>query len=410
MTTSFNQFNLSKGMLRALEKMGFETPSPVQLKAIAPMMTGQDLIVQAPTGTGKTAAFGIPIIEAVDVQDRNIQAVIVCPTRELAVQITVVLHQLAVYKQGVRTLSVYGGESIERQIAALRKRPQIIVATPGRLIDHINRRTCRLDHVRIAVLDEADRMLDMGFCRDIEVIMRSMAKRQQTVLFSATIPKEVLGVAKQYQKDAETIKIGFDCPIETVKQFYINTEDKTPSLFRLLREQKFKLSLVFVATKRRADRVARQLCKAGFNAGAIHGDLNQNQRQRVMNRYRAGQISILVATDVAARGIDVHNIDAVINYDIPNEIDNYTHRIGRSGRAGAYGVAYTFVRGEDQEMMRDIMYVTNAQIQLVGAEDPTSLLANPNLGRKASAPAKKTDAGPYYKEQVEPSKLYSRVY
>jgi Superfamily II DNA and RNA helicases len=368
MKTSFNTYELSDATMRALAKMGFADPTPVQKRAIGPMIEGKDLIVQAPTGTGKTGAFGIPAVEAIDTDSDRIQAVVICPTRELALQITEVLRRLAVYKEGLRIMAIFGGEPIERQITALRKRPQIIVATPGRLIDHINRRTCRLDHVGIVILDEADRMLDMGFRGDIDKILKATPQQRQTVLFSATMQREILALAKQYQKDTKIITVDTDRPIDTVQQYYMNTENKTPMLFDLLKEKRFGLSLVFVATKRRADRIARQLCKNGFNAGAIHGDLNQNQRNRVMDRYRNRKIDILVATDVAARGIDVDCIDAVINYDMPADVDSYTHRIGRSGRAGESGEAYSFVRGEDQQLLRDIISETHAEINLIGSK------------------------------------------
>ncbi len=385
METNFNAYELSHPMLRALAKMGFDRPTPVQQRAITPMIEGKDLIVKAPTGTGKTGAYGIPVIEAVDIEKECIQTVILCPTRELALQIAEVLRRLARYKEGVRIMAIFGGESIENQIAALRKRPQIIVATPGRLIDHINRRTCRLDKTGIIILDEADRMLDMGFRKDIDKILNATSAQRQTVLFSATMQRDILSLAKQYQRGAQMISVDTDRPIDTVQQYYMNTEDKTPLLITLLKEKEFQLSLVFVATKRRADRIARQLCKNGFNAGAIHGDLNQNQRNRVMNKYRNRQIDILVATDVAARGIDVDCINAVINYDMPMDVDSYTHRIGRSGRAGESGEAYSFVRAEDQEILRAIIQKTHANIRLLGQGQTPLLFSKIELGNKRKA-------------------------
>lgn len=345
--------------------MNFQQPSPVQAAAIGPMLDGHDLMVQAPTGTGKTAAFGIPVVEHVQQGGRNIETVILCPTRELAVQTATVLKQLTFYKPGIRVLALYGGEPIQRQITALKRRPQIIVATPGRLMDHINRRTVRLDTVGCVVLDEADRMLDMGFREDMDLILRQITTAHQTVLFSATLSNEIRQIAGKYQTDAQIIRIRPTAlTVKRVTQYYaeIPGNGKTPALLRLLTEKQFRLSLVFVATKVMADNLCKQLTTAGYAAAAIHGDLRQSQRDRVMARFRGGKVRVLVATDVAARGIDVDDIDAVVNYDIPGDADSYVHRIGRTGRADKSGEAYTFIYAKERGKLRGIMGTAKAQI------------------------------------------------
>ena len=351
--------------MRGLTKMNFQIPSPVQEAAIEPMLGQRDMLVQAPTGTGKTAAFGIPVVENVDTTSRNIQTVILCPTRELAIQTASVLKQLTAFKSDLRILALYGGEPIYHQITALKRRPQIIVATPGRLMDHMERRTTRLDHVSCIVLDEADRMLDMGFREDITTILQKMPSERQTVLFSATMSDEIKKIASIHQCDAQQICIQQGTlAVGKIKQFYveIRSNAKSQALLQLLNEEKFELGLVFVATKAMADRLARQLTAAGHPADSIHGDLHQNQRNKVMQRYRDGKIALLVATDVAARGIDVDGIDAVVNYDIPNDSDSYTHRIGRTGRANRNGVVYTFVCPKERGKLQHIITNTKAEI------------------------------------------------
>ncbi|WRS26656.1 DEAD/DEAH box helicase [Oscillospiraceae bacterium MB08-C2-2] len=363
--TQFNKFDLSPELMRSLAKMNFQTPSPVQEAAIGPMLGHSDLLVQAPTGTGKTAAFGIPVVENTDPANRNIQTVILCPTRELAAQTTNVIKQLAAFKPGVGILALYGGDPIQRQIVALRRRPQIIVATPGRLMDHMQRRTIRLNHIQCIVLDEADRMLDMGFRDDIGTILQSIPNKRQTVLFSATLSSEIKNIAATHQVDAQYIGIRQNTlTIDKVEQFYseIRGNAKTPALIHLLGEKKFGLSLIFVATKIMADTLARQLTEAGYPSDAIHGDLRQSQRDKVMRRYRDKKVRVLVATDVAARGIDVSGIDVVVNYDIPSDSDSYVHRIGRTGRANNSGVAYTFIYPRERSKLQGIMASTRATI------------------------------------------------
>ena len=363
--TQFIDFELTSELMRALTKMGFKTPSPVQEEAIAPMLARKDVLVQAPTGTGKTAAFGIPVIENTTPNSRHIQTVILCPTRELAVQTASVLKQLAAFKQGVRVLALYGGEPIQRQIIALRRRPQIIVATPGRLMDHMQRRTTRLNHVDCIVLDEADRMLDMGFRDDIASILQALPEERQTVLFSATLSDEIKKIAATHQVEAQHICIKQEAlTVDIVEQFYteIRGNTKLPALIQLLEKESFGLSLVFVATKSMAESLARQLTEAGHPADAIHGDMRQSQRNKVMKNYRDGKSKILVATDVAARGIDVDSIEAVINYDIPGDSDSYVHRIGRTGRAGQSGAAYTFIYPRERSKLQSIISDTKATI------------------------------------------------
>ena len=363
--------NLSAELMKGLGKMGFETPSPVQEAAIAPMLAGRDLLVQAPTGTGKTAAFGIPVVEGVEPGSQHIQTVILCPTRELAVQIASVLKQLTACKQGIRTLALYGGEPIGRQITALKRRPQIIVATPGRMMDHMRRHTVRLNQVGCLVLDEADRMLDMGFREDIATIAQSLPEERQTVLFSATLSPEVKGIATAYQRDALPIRVGAESiAAKRVEQYYLEVikNAKSAELVDLLEERQFGLSLVFVSTKTMADQLAKQLTESGHPADALHGDLRQIQRDKVMRRYRDGKTRILVATDVAARGIDVTGIDAVVNYDVPQDSDSYIHRIGRTGRAGQGGMAFTFIYAWERSRIRDIMADTKASILPVRPE------------------------------------------
>lgn len=352
-------------MQRALQKLGFTEPTPVQAQSIRPMLEKRDLLVQSPTGSGKTAAFGIPILEDTDFHDRSIQTIILSPTRELALQTTKVLQDLALYMHSIRITPLYGGEPIARQIIALRKNPQIIVATPGRLMDHIDRRTVRLNNVTTVVLDEADRMLDMGFRDDMDTILKSVPLTRQTVLFSATLSPEILRICEQYQTNPVSVKLGEEIrTVQNVEQFFIElskgSKDKAAEM--LLRERMDEQSLVFVATKNMADTLAEQLKYKGIRAEALHGGLRQVQRDRVMNRFRKNELKVLVATDVAARGIDISGMGTVINYDIPQSSDDYVHRIGRTGRANAAGIAYTFIYAKERPLLAKIIKDTNAPI------------------------------------------------
>ncbi|MDR1620260.1 MAG: DEAD/DEAH box helicase [Clostridiales bacterium] len=351
---AFEPLGVSAPILRSLADMRFDTPTPIQLQAIKPLLRGRDIIAKAPTGTGKTGAFGIPLLQKIDRDKRVTQALVLCPTRELAMQITDMLKALAGHLPGMRIAAIYGGQNIEKQFALLRKAPHVIVATPGRLLDHMARKTARLALINILVLDEADRMLDMGFRPDLNKIVAGVPDARQTMLFSATVSKEILSIAGAYMTNPVTVKTGREsAAVDTVTQFYTEVPQgkKRPALLRILKSGRYPLTLVFVNTKRMADRLSGQLASRGIRADSLHGNLSQNQRDRVMKRYRAGEFDVLVATDVAARGIDVHNIDAVINYDIPNDHDSYVHRIGRTGRASQTGVAYTFVYNDELDKL-----------------------------------------------------------
>jgi ATP-dependent RNA helicase DeaD len=399
---TFSDLGVAAPILRGLNRMGFKAATPVQCKSIGPMSEGRDIIVQAPTGTGKTCAFGIPAIDGVDKDSDKIQTLILCPTRELAVQTATVLHQLTACMSGIRILAIYGGEPINRQIMALKKRPQIIVATPGRMKDHIQRKTTRLDHIKLVVLDEADRMLDMGFRDDIRSILETVPTERQTVLFSATMPHEILQIAKTYQKEVEKILIAEkQQTVGTVKQYYSHVQwnKKEATLVRLLRDQRYGLSLVFVSRKHMADAIAKTLNANNINAAALHGDMRQNKRDLVMKQYRTGQLNVLVATDVAARGIDVNNIDAVINFDLPQDSDSYVHRIGRTGRAEETGVAYTFLTENERGKFSAMVRRTNAEVPAINLEAAVDFISGKKL-KDTSLP--KTKAAPTPKAKHTP--------
>ena len=351
---------------RAIDSMGFVKATPVQEKTIASFLEGHDLIVQAPTGTGKTGAFGIPISQLIDSRKRSAQALIMSPTRELAIQTTRVLQKLTQFQKGVRIVTLYGGEPIGRQLSALRSSPQIIVATPGRLIDHIERRSVNLSTIKIVVLDEADRMLDMGFKDDLHRILSGIPANRQTVLFSATLPKGIMEIASNYQHDAKHIVIKQDTmTVKSVKQFYTTVDNgaKKNELMALLRDAAPTLCLIFVNTKRMADTLCEDLKTQSLRADVLHGDINQQKRERIMNSFRTGRLDILVATDVAARGIDVRNIDLVVNYDLPIDSESYVHRIGRTGRAEKMGTAHTLIYRRETRKLNEIMTDTKAAIQ-----------------------------------------------
>ncbi|WP_066646991.1 DEAD/DEAH box helicase [Christensenella timonensis] len=371
--TPFKDLGISDDIQASLRNMNFEKPTPVQELTIGGFLEGADLLVQAPTGTGKTGAFGVPIVQQIDRTQRISQALILCPTRELAVQVAGVLRNLAKNKPGIRIVTLYGGENIRKQLDMLHKTPHIIVATPGRLMDHMHRQTVQLKNIRTVVLDEADRMLDMGFRRDMEKILRATPKDRQTVFFSATIPQEIYLIANQFlKKDAREIRVEQESlAVETVKQYYtiIPVGYKNDILITLLKNNDLPLTLIFVNMKHKADRLAAQLRKKGFKAAALHGDMSQNQRDRVMKEYRLGKLDTLVATDIAARGIDVKNIDAVINYDAPLDDESYVHRIGRTGRAEQEGVAYTFINQDEDEIDRLRKMIKNLKIDISPTAD-----------------------------------------
>ncbi|MGB8232510.1 MAG: DEAD/DEAH box helicase [Methanobacterium sp.] len=362
----FKDLNISSEIQRAIEDMGFEEATPIQSLAIPHILEGKDVTGQAQTGTGKTAAFGIPILEMVDPNESDLQAVILCPTRELAIQVAEELKKLSTYLKRVSVLPIYGGQPIERQIKALRKGVQIIIGTPGRVMDHMRRGTLDMGNVKILVLDEADEMLDMGFREDIEFVLDYIPDQRQILLFSATMSPDILYITRRYQDDPEFLKVvPKELTVPETEQVYFEVKEKMKLdvLSRLLDIKDFKLSLVFCNTKRRVDKLVSHLQIRGYAADGLHGDMSQRQRDSVMSKFRSGNIEILVATDVAARGIDVENVEAVFNYDVPNDDEYYVHRIGRTGRAGKTGIAFTFVSGKEVYQLRDIMRYTKTKIE-----------------------------------------------
>jgi ATP-dependent RNA helicase DeaD len=361
---TFKDLNLSKNIERAVEDMGFEEPTPIQSQSIPYLMEGKDVIGQAQTGTGKTAAFGIPALEMLDVKSKKVQVVVLCPTRELANQVAEEMSNLAKY-QNTKMLPVYGGQPIDRQIKALRRGVHIVIGTPGRVLDHIQRKTLKLDGVKMLVLDEADEMLDMGFREDIEFILSRVPSQKQTVLFSATMPQPIIKLTKKYQQNPQMVKtVHKELTVPQIEQFYfeVKSNAKTEVLCRLIDIYNFKSSLVFCNTKKNVDKQVETLKARGYLVDGLHGDMRQAQRERVMSNFRKGEIETLVATDVAARGIDVENIEAVFNYDIPQDEESYVHRIGRTGRAGKEGVAITFASGKDIRKIKNIQKHTKAKI------------------------------------------------
>ena len=364
--TGFKDLHLSTEVYKALTDMGFEEPTTIQAQSIPHLMEGKDLIGQAQTGTGKTAAFGITTLENIDVQNKAVQAVILCPTRELAIQVAGELNKLSKYKKGISILPVYGGQPIGRQIRSLKKGVHIVIGTPGRVMDHLSRRTLKMGAVKMIILDEADEMLDMGFREDIETIMEDMPEERQTILFSATMSKAILRLTRKYLKNPEMIKTAHKAmTVPNVDQFYLEVrhQAKPEALSRLIDMHNLKLSVVFCNTKKRVDELVDNLNSRGYLADGLHGDLQQRQRDAVMSKLRRGDIDILVATDVAARGIDVGDIEAVFNYDIPTDDEYYVHRIGRTARAGKSGMAFTFVTGKEVYRLKKIQKFTKTTIK-----------------------------------------------
>lgn len=355
---------LDNRIVRAIREMGFEKLSPIQEQAIPYLLQGEDIIGQAQTGTGKTAAFGIPAIQHINPDVKKLQTIILCPTRELAIQAAEELRKIAKYMHGIKVLPVYGGQDISRQIAGLRG-VQIIVGTPGRVMDHMRRHTIKLDLVNMVVLDEADEMLNMGFREDMELILGQIPGEHQTALFSATMPKPILEITDRFQKDAKLVKVAakeLTIPLVSQKFYRVKNQDKDAACVRLLEYYQPKLTLIFCNTKKKVDELADLLKQQGFQAEGLHGDLSQAQRDVAMNRFRNGGASILIATDVAARGIDVDDVEAVINYDIPQDIEYYVHRIGRTGRAGRKGRSFTFVNSREIYKIREIERVCHTTI------------------------------------------------
>ncbi len=365
---TYAELNLSPAIQKAIEKKGYVQATPVQSGAIPYFMAWKDVIAKAPTGTGKTFAFGIPMVEHIDPAAQEVQALVLAPTRELAVQIQEELRDLCEFKEGVRSVCLYGGAPIDKQIATLKKRPQIVVATPGRLMDHMKRRTVRLDKVETVVLDEADRMLDMGFVRDVTRILDQLKHRKNMGMFSATISREVMDISWVYQRDPVEITVR---PVEDSKpditQYRIDLngrEQKLDTIAALITHGEYERAIAFCNTKNMTDRLAGLLNMRGISCAAIHGDIPQKIREKTLEKFKKGGIRVLVATDVAARGLDIDDVDAVFNYDVPDELENYTHRIGRTGRAKRHGVAYTFIATISEGLrMDDIIRNTRSEVQ-----------------------------------------------
>ena len=352
----YDEMGLSPEIMKALNKKGYERATPVQSGAIPYFMEGRDVIAKAPTGTGKTFAFGIPMVEHADPESTDVNFLVLAPTRELAIQIQEELRDLCEFKEGVRTVVLYGGAPIEKQIKQLKNRPQIVVATPGRLMDHMKRRTVRLDHVETVVLDEADRMLDMGFIRDVTHILDQIKSRKNIGMFSATISREVMDISWVYQRDPVEITVQADDQNKPdIDQYRIEVDRsaKAELMLRLMEHGGYDRAIAFCNTKNMTDRLTGLLRMGGLKCEAIHGDIQQSAREKTLQRFRDGKLQVLVATDVAARGLDIDDVDVVFNYDVPDENEYYVHRIGRTGRARRHGVAYTFLSGITEELRMD---------------------------------------------------------
>ena len=352
----YDEMGLSPEIMKALNKRGYERATPVQSGAIPYFMEGRDVIAKAPTGTGKTFAFGIPMVEHADPESTDVNFLVLAPTRELAIQIQEELRDLCEFKEGVRTVVLYGGAPIEKQIKQLKNRPQIVVATPGRLMDHMKRRTVRLDHVETVVLDEADRMLDMGFIRDVTHILDQIKSRKNIGMFSATISREVMDISWVYQRDPVEITVQADDQNKPdIDQYRIEVDRsaKAELMLRLMEHGGYERAIAFCNTKNMTDRLTGLLRMGGLKCEAIHGDIQQSAREKTLQRFRDGKLQVLVATDVAARGLDIDDVDVVFNYDVPDENEYYVHRIGRTGRARRHGVAYTFLSGITEELRMD---------------------------------------------------------
>ena len=398
----FKELNLSEDILHAVDELGFDEMTEIQEKSIPVLLEGRDVVGRSNTGTGKTAAFGIPAVESITDSERKTVAVLVmCPTRELAMQAEEENKKFAKYKRTVKTCADYGGASMETQIRQLKRGVNIVIGTPGRIMDHIRRKTLKLDFLRTVILDEADEMLNMGFREDIEEILSYIPEDRQTVLFSATMPPEILAITEKYQKNPEHIKIkSAGKTVELIDQFYFEVPmgRKTDALKLLLSAYNPSSSMIFCNTKKMVDELTEELAKSGFRVAGLHGDMKQIQRTQVMNGFKSGSNPILVATDVAARGIDVSGIDAVFNYDIPQDNEYYIHRIGRTGRAGRTGTAYTLISGRKQfYALRDISKYINAEIKEMPLpdKDDVILTKKENIIREISELGQVTDRRAY---------------
>lgn len=367
----FNELNLDDSLLSAIAEAGFNEATPIQAQTIPLVLSGVDVIGQAQTGTGKTASFGLPILQEIDVQNPHIQALIISPTRELAVQTQEELQRLGKYRHA-KVIAVYGGSDIRRQIKQLREHPQVVVGTPGRLLDHLKRHTLKLEAVQRVVLDEADEMLDMGFVEDIENILENVPSQHQTLLYSATMPKPIMRIAEKFMQQPQIVKIkSKELTADKIEQYMVRSKEyeKFNIMTRLFDVQKPELALIFGRTKRRVDELTRGLKARGYNAEGIHGDLSQQKRMSVLRQFKAEKLNYLVATDVAARGLDISGVSHVYNYDIPQDPDSYVHRIGRTGRAGRSGVSVTFVAPNEMSYLRSIEQLTN--VRMLPLKPPT---------------------------------------
>lgn len=364
----FAELGLSPDLLKSIERMGFEQAAPIQAEAIPKLLAGSDLIGQSQTGSGKTAAFGIPAVEMVDAKSRAVQVLMLCPTRELASQVAEEIAKLAYFKKGVRELPVYGGQSYEHQFRGLKAGPQIVIGTPGRIIDHIGQGTLKLDKVRMVVLDEADRMLDMGFREDIEKILESVPTERQVVLFSATLPPPIKKIIERFTNDPVHIRIeSTTLTVPAIDQSYVEVDfrSRTEVLCRLIDLYDVQYGLIFGFTKVQVDELTEALIARGYSADKLHGDMTQAMRERVMKRFRDRKVELLVATDVAARGLDVDDLEIVFNYELPHDPEDYVHRIGRTGRAGKSGRAISLVTGREFGRLQQILRFTKARIERI---------------------------------------------
>ncbi len=401
----FNDLPLSKDVLKGIKALGFEKPSPIQAQSILPLLEGRDVIGQAQTGTGKTAAFGIPMVEGIDISDNRVQGLVLAPTRELAIQIADHISSISRYT-GIKVCPIYGGQKINSQITQLRRGVHIVVGTPGRVIDHLNRGTLKLRAVHMVVLDEADRMLDMGFVKDINKILDKVPKHKQTSLFSATMDRNVWNICNKYMDKPEKILVSKDeITLEQIDQRYIRVDSMSryPILKELIKEQRIQKAIIFTKTKRGAYSLAKKLKQGGFNANALHGDLSQPQRDKVTQSFRRDKVDFLVATDIAARGLDIGDITHIINYNMPQEATAYFHRIGRTARVEKEGAAITFVAHGEQDTLDEIKALTGTKI----TELKTSINVKGGLPKKYKAicrkcrkefelPFKPTDGRPVY--------------
>ncbi len=402
MKKDFSQLGLSQEVLKSINKMGFTTPTNIQAECIPLILNGNDVIGHSQTGTGKTMAFGLPAVDLVNTDDKSVQALVLCPTRELAVQAAKEISRSAENKKGLKIVPIYGGAPINNQIRELKSGAQIIIGTPGRVMDHMRRRTLKLGNLKLMVLDEADEMLNMGFREDIESILEDVPSERITVLFSATMSEDIIRITKNYQRNAILIKSsGENMTVAGIEQKFISTQKikKTDALIRLYEYHKPQLSLVFCNTKRMVDEVVEELQQNGISASALHGDMRQNGRDRVMSAFRSGSVKILVATDVAARGIDVDDVELVINFDIPIDDEYYIHRIGRTGRAGKSGTAVTFVNGRShQKRLSEIQRFTKCEIKQssIPSESQIKKIKSQEIVEKIKLELGKEDFYDYY--------------